>query len=59
VQARSLDDMSVRIPLRATAQLFWEGEDGRATPLPEVEGMISNDAYTELTWIRQMIIRAV
>lgn len=58
VQARSLGRHERPIPLRAPAQLFWEDEDGRATPLCEVEGMISNDAYRELSWIRQMIVRA-
>jgi ribosomal protein S12 methylthiotransferase accessory factor len=58
VKARSLGRHERPIPLRNQARLFWEDEAEAPTKLAEIHGMIADDAYTELNWVRQMIIAA-
>jgi ribosomal protein S12 methylthiotransferase accessory factor len=58
VQARSLGRHERSNPLRVAAHLFWQNDDEKKIGLSQIDGMVSNDAYIELDWVRQRLIEA-
>ncbi|HEU4711127.1 MAG TPA: YcaO-like family protein [Pyrinomonadaceae bacterium] len=58
VQARSLGRHERSSPLRAAANFFWQDESERRLHFNELEGLVTNDCYTEFKWVREKLIAA-
>ncbi|MCA9710471.1 MAG: YcaO-like family protein, partial [Myxococcales bacterium] len=58
IKARSLGRHERANPLRGSALAYWKDPDAPTVALSELRGLVSNDAYAELDWIRQRLREA-
>jgi len=58
VQARSLGRHERSTPLRAAANSFWQDDSERRLSFNELDGLVTNDCYTEFKWVREKLMAA-